>query len=408
MGDIIMKLNRNFCLLLIGHSFADIGDVLYMVSVISTIFSLTGSATAASFVPFTITSSMFISNLLTPLLIGKVNLKWLMAGSQMGKTVLLIFLGFMLMIITDSNYYLLFLIIGLIAFLDGCANPIRRTLIPHYVKSEQLVKANGIAETVTQIIQAVMWFVGSLLLIILGPQQLIWVVGGLFVLSSVLLCILENVSHQTTTESKGKLEQIIEGWKTLSNTPILKKIAWIDFFETIAGTVWIAAILYVFVNDALNVDEKWWGFINGAFFIGLILGSIYCIKYSSLIEKKMDTFIFVGSFATFIITILFSLNSIPILALLLSLCVGLFGQVKHIPQQIVIQTSVSKEKLSTVYTSLGAIGTGIFGVGSLIMGILADWLGIRIVFVFSGLLLAVVSLIVHKNKQLFVRNVMEE
>jgi MFS transporter, DHA3 family, macrolide efflux protein len=402
-----MKLNRNFSLLLFGQSLANIGDILYMVSVISVIFALTGSAAASSFVPFTITTSMFIASLLTPLLIGRVNLKWLMAGSQIGKTILLIMLGFMLIDVTTSNYFLIFLFIGLIGFLDGCSTPIRQTLIPYYVKPEHLIQANGIAETVTQIIQAVMWFVGSLFLIILSSQQLIWLVGCLFVVSSILLCLLENVRHQTT-ESKGKLEQIKEGWKTLSNTPVLRRIAWIDFFETIAGTVWIAAILLVFVSDALLLDEIWWGFINGAFFLGLILGSIYCIKYSSFIEKKLGTFIFLGSFGGCLVSILFSLNSIPIVALLLSLCVGLFGQIKNIPQQTVIQTSVSKEQLATVYTSLGAIGTGIFGVGSLFMGLLADLLGIRIVFVISGLFLAIVSIIVYKNKQLFVRNVMNQ
>lgn len=401
-----MKKNRNFSLLLFGQSLANIGDVLYMVSVISTIFVLTGSATASSFVPFTITSSMFISNLITPLLIGKVNLKWIMAWSQIGKTILLAILGFMLLEITLSNYYLIFLIIGLIALLDGCANPIRQTLIPHYVKPEHLIQANGIAETVTQIIQIVTWFVGSLFLIILSSQQLIWLVGCLFLVSSILLCLLESVSHQTTG-AQSKLEQIKEGWKTLSNTPVLRRIAWIDFFETIAGTVWIAAILYLFVSDVLNVDEKWWGFINGTFFLGLILGSIYCIKYASFIEKRLGTFIFLGSLASSLVSILFSLNSIPVVALLLSLCAGLFGQMKNIPQQTVIQTSVSKEQLATVYTSLGAIGTGIFGVGSLVMGLLADLLGIRIVFIISGLLLALVSVMVYKNRQLFVRNVME-
>lgn len=187
----------------------------------------------------------------------------------------------------------------------------------------------------------------------------------------------------------------------MGKPPLIRYI----FFETIAGTVWIAAILYVFVSDALHVDEKWWGFINVAYFLGLIIGSIYCVKYSSFIEKKLSNFIFVGSFTSFLITMLFGLNSIPIFALLLSLCVGLFGQIKNIPQQTIIQASVSKEKLATVYTSLGAIGTGIFGIGSLIMGILADLLGIRTVFIVSGLLLAVVSVIVQKNKQLFVRNV---
>lgn len=402
-----MKLNRNFSLLLLGQSLANIGDVLYIVSVISTIFVLTGSAIAASFVPFTIASSMFISSLLTPLLVEKLNLKWLLAGSQIAKTILLFILGFMLIGLTATNYYFIFLIIGWIAFFDGCANPIRQTLTPYYVKPEHLIQANGISETVTQVIQAGMWFVGSSLLIIVSSQQLIWLVGCLFIIASILLCLLESVSNHETTEIKGKLEKIKEGWKTLSNTPVLRRIAWIEFLETIAATVWIAAILYVFVSDALNVEEKWWGFINGANFLGLILGSAYCIKFSSFVEKKIGTFIFVGSFSSFLFTILFSLNSIPIISLLLSLCVGLFGKIKKIPQQTVIQTSVSKEQLSTVYTSLGAIGTGIFGVGSLVMGVLADFLGIRMVFVISGLLLAIVSTIAHKNKQLFVRNVME-
>lgn len=109
---------------------------------------------------------MFISSLLTPLLVEKLNLKWLLAGSQIVKTILLFILGFMLIGLTVANYYYIFLIIGLIAFFDGCANPIRQTLTPHYVKPEHLIKANGIAETITQIIQAGMWFVGSSLLII--------------------------------------------------------------------------------------------------------------------------------------------------------------------------------------------------------------------------------------------------
>lgn len=401
-----MKFNRNFSLLLLGQSIANIGDVLYMVSVINTIFVLTGSATASSLVPFTITTSMFISSLLTPILVGKVNLKWLFAGSQIGKTILLVILGILLMYITASNYFLIFIIIGLIAFFDGCANPIIQTLIPYYVKPEHLIRANGTADTVTQVIQAVMWFVGSFFLIVMSSQQLVWLVGCLFVIASILLCFLESVHHKTT-EQKGVLEQISEGWKTLSNTPVLRRIAWIDFLETIAGTVWIAAILYVFVNDALNVDKKWWGFINAAFFIGMILGSVYCIKFSYFVEKKLGTFIFVGSLASFFVIILFSLNSSPIIALLLALCTGIFGQIKNIPQQSVIQTSVSKEQLATVYTSLGAISTGIFGVSSLVMGMLADLLGVRIVFVISALLLAITSVIVHTNKQLFTRNVME-
>lgn len=399
-----MKLNRNFNLLLGGQSLANIGDVLYIVSILYVIFELTGSATAAALVPFTITSSMFVSNTLTPLLMERINLKWLLAGSQIGKTGLLISLALFMQSLSLSNYFLLFFIISLVALLDGCANPVMQSLIPNYVKSKQLLKANGISETVTQFIQTAMWFIGSSLLIFITANELVWLTAGLFFLSSVLLSGLEQVEF-TSSKQKGKWNQIKKGWQTVVATPVLKRIAWMDVLETIAGTVWIAAILYVFVSDALLADEKWWGFINGSFFLGLIGGSLFCLRFSSLIEKKLSFFIFFGAVSSCLVTIFFGLNSIPAMALFLSFLVGVFGQIKNIPQQTVVQTSVSKDRLPTVFTTLGAIGTGTFGLASLLMGVLADAFGIRSVFFLSGLLLALVSLIAYKGRLLLWRTV---
>src|SRR5690625_7234671 len=118
-----------------------------MVGIISAIFGLTGSATVAALVPFTITTSMFVSNLLTPLLIGRVNLKWLLAGSQQGKTILIGLLGLLLIVFSESNYYLVFFVISGIAFLDGCANRIMHSMIPQSIKPNKLVRANAIAES---------------------------------------------------------------------------------------------------------------------------------------------------------------------------------------------------------------------------------------------------------------------
>ncbi|MFB6466969.1 MFS transporter [Cytobacillus sp. Hz8] len=395
-----MNQNRNFSFLLIGQSLANIGDVLYVVSIIYTIYELTESAIAASLVPFIVTTSMFLSSLLTPILISKIQLNWIMAGSQIGKTILLFFLGFGMSYLTAENYGFLFVLIGLIALLDGCANPIKQSLIPHYVKKEQLLQANSMVEAITQLIQATMWFVGSLFLRVLNAQQLIWVVGLLFIMASSILCLLENVQHHPLKSQK-MMEQMREGWKTLVEIPVLKTMSKMIFLETIAGTVWIAAILYVFAKEVLHVSEAWWGFINGAYFFGLILGSIYCMKYSLTIAKKLSVFIFLGSFASFGITLVFSVISSPWLALILSFGIGLFGQMKFIPQQTVIQSSVPIEKLSTVYTSFGAIESGVFGLGSLLMGMVADLIGIRIVFILAGVLLAIVSLIVYRSKSLF-------
>ncbi|TWT00168.1 MFS transporter [Planomicrobium sp. CPCC 101079] len=401
-----MKLNRNFNLLLTGQSLANIGDVLYIVSIIYIIFELTGSAAAAAFVPFTITSSMFVSNMLTPLMMQRFNLKWLLAGSQLGKTLLLAVVAFFMQELSLSNYVWLFLMIGLVALLDGCANPVTQSLLPNYVRNEELLKANGVAETVTQLIQTAMWFVGSSLLVWLAASDLVWLTAALFFISSLLLCSLDSVDFKASNQ-QGTWEQITNGWQTVSTTPVLKRIAWMDVLETVAGTAWIAAILYVFVSDALMADEKWWGFINGSFFLGLIAGSLFCLWFSDWIDKRLSQFILIGAVSSSLATLFFGLNSFSALALILSFFVGVFSQIKNIPQQTVIQTSVSKDSLPTVFTTLGALGTGTFGLASLLMGMLADIFGIRSVFVLSGLLLGMVSLIAYEG-QVFLRRTLEE
>ncbi|WP_325048671.1 MFS transporter [Peribacillus glennii] len=116
-----MKSN-NLINLMIGQSLANIGDVLYIVSIISIIYKLNGSAAAVSIVPFTITLAMFVSSLMTPLLLVRVTLKTLMLWSQLGKTFIMFGLGFFMMKgINPSNNFVFFPMIAAIALLDGCA-----------------------------------------------------------------------------------------------------------------------------------------------------------------------------------------------------------------------------------------------------------------------------------------------
>ncbi|TQR21005.1 MFS transporter [Psychrobacillus vulpis] len=398
-----MKLNKNFLFLMLGQSVANIGDVFYIVSIISMLYQLTNSATISAFVPFTITTAMFVSSILTPLAIGKWRLKTLLLGSQIAKTILLFGLSFfVLFFLHEANYYIIFLVIAVIAFLDGCSNPILRALVPYYVQQDQLVKANSIAETITQLIQIGAWLVGGLLLLLMSPIQLVWLVIVFFVLSCILLSFIQHVNHVEEQDQKLWI-QLTQGWKSIGATPVLKKIIQMDFLETIAGTVWIAAIVYVFVEQALHVGEQWWGLINGAFFVGLLVGSLFCVKFPQVVENYMYQFIFLGALLCSLLTILFGTTSHPLIALILSAGIGIFGQLKNIPQQTVIQRSVPTDKLVTVYTSMGTVTMGVFGVSSLCIGILADLVGVRAVFVISGLLLAAVSLIAFKSKSLLMK-----
>ncbi|MDM5317116.1 MFS transporter [Fictibacillus sp. b24] len=399
-----MNKNRSFLFLLLGQSLVNIGDVLYIVALISALYTLTESAAVSAFVPFTVTFAMFISSILTPLIIGRVNLKAILLWSQIGKTLLLLSLGFfMITSLNLSNYYITFLIIGGIALLDGCANPVRQALIPYYVKEENLIQANGLAETITQSIQIGTWFFGSLLLLVINPNHLIWIVVSLFAIASCILIFLKKVKHQTERQ-ENNWDLLTQGWRTIRHTPVLKTLVQMEFFETIAGAVWIAAVMYVFVDKALRAGEQWWGFLNGSFFIGLVIGSIVCVRFPQYVDKNRNVFIVAGASMACILTVIFSMTSNAVFALMLSALIGFFGQLKNIPQQTVIQTSVPNEHLATVYTSIGTVSTGVFGFASLFMGVLSDFLGVRSVYFLSGILLLIVSVLAFKDKKLFMKN----
>ena len=398
-----MRFNRNFYLLLIGQSIANLGDSFYIICVISTLYKLTGSATASAFVPFTITMSMFVSSILSPLAMRKWSLKSILVSSQIGKTNLLLVLSlFIIFFINEENFFSIFILIASIALLDGCANPIMYSLLPHYVEENQLVKANSIVDSVSQTIQIASWLFGSLLLIWMGTNAFALLIAILFILSSIMFGRLTAVNNQENQEKISMRASLTQGWEIIQKTPLLKVQLSIEVLETMASTVWIASILYVFVEQALQTGQEWWGFINGSFFIGLLLGSLYVMKNAALVDERKFFFILVGSIITTISTILFGLTSVPIIALVMSGLMGMFGQLKNIPQATIIQKSVPTEELPTVYASMGTVTLSMYGIMALLVGVLVDWIGVRIVFLGSGLLLFVGMMIILKNRRLFV------
>ncbi|WP_456279009.1 MFS transporter [Bacillus sp. AK128] len=266
-----------------------------------------------------------------------------------------------------------------------------------------MIRANSISETVTQTIHMIMWFIGGLLVTSFTSTTILWSVAVLFIVSTFLLSLLDLIEQENKDEIKMS-EQFLEGWKTIAHDPALRKIAKIMFLESIADTVWVAAILLVFVEQALGTDESWWGLINGAFFVGVIVGSIYCVKYSSYIERNLTTFFYMSTFVSFGLTIIFSMTSIPLLAVFLSVIIGIAGQLESIPQQTIIQRTVPAKRLATVYSSLGTIVTGIFGVSVLIMGTIAEYFGVRYVYLIAGALLLIVSIIAFRGRHEFITN----
>ena len=194
-----------------GQALANMGDVFYIVGLISIVYTLTGSAVYMTAVPLVITFSRFISSMAAPLLLNRTQMRSLIAYSQMGKTFFLcVFL--LLMVLQMGNVWFYLACASIISFLDGWALPARNSYVPFLVKREELMGANGFLSTVDQTIQFSSWALGGILLALLGETNLFIVVIVLFLASTFFMLKLPVIPSTTMEVRRVWWEQLGEGW----------------------------------------------------------------------------------------------------------------------------------------------------------------------------------------------------
>jgi len=394
----------SFRFLWMGQSLANCGDVFYIVGLITTIYEATGSATYMALVPFFITTSRFISGVIAPLIIDRTRLKLMLAYSQLGKTVIILLLaGFSSTFLSSDTIFLIFLFVIVISFLDGWANPASNALLPKLMEPNDLVKANSFLAILDQTIRLGGWPVGGILVAIVGGDNVIWLTFLLFVASTIMMALIkdndEDVMMDKESKKISKWDTLKEGWVTIWQTPPLRTISIVDFIESIANVVWVAAIIYVYVDQVLQTSEQWWGYINASFFAGLMIGGILSLKWSHLVNQHLVMFILVGAFLVSLTTLIFGLISTPWMALVIAMLFGMANQIKAVAQQTTTQTSVAHRLLPKVYSAKDAIISATFGVSSLSLGYLTDLFGVRFTFLLAATLLFLSAIFVVVNRK---------
>ncbi|MCI2933032.1 MFS transporter [Staphylococcus haemolyticus] len=394
----------SFRFLWIGQSLANSGDVFYMVGLIAIIHGLTGSVTYMALVPFFITISRFFSGMLAPLVIERVPLKSLLAYSQLGKTLVILFLGcYTEFAPSSSTMFLVFLFVIIISFLDGWANPARNSLVPIFIEKDSLVKANSFLAIIDQTISLGGWAVGGVLVAFIGDKNVIWLTLILYAIASIMMFLIKNVDNESINDKNQNHtsigDKLKEGWLTIWHNPSLRIISIVEFLESIANVVWVAAIMYVYVDQILQTNEQWWGYINASFFAGLMIGGSISLKWPYLINNFVSTVIIVGAFGASITTLMFSLVSTPWISLIIALLFGVLNQIKDVAQQTSVQKSVIHRLLPKVYSAKDTIITATFGISSLLLGNLTDIVGVKFVFLLSAIILLISAIFVLLNRK---------
>ncbi|WP_144560199.1 MFS transporter [Shouchella miscanthi] len=379
--------SKGFYWLLIGQANNSAVMVLYIIALMDVMWEHTGSVFMMSLVPVVITGTRFVSSLVAPLMLRRYTLPTILAGSQWTKSVLFLCL---VSLISFEQVMPIFLLVSTIAFLDGLSDPASQALLPRLVAKSDLMKANSTASVVFETVSMSCWPVGGVLLVLLYAEGVFIAVIGFSIIAALFFSLVGLQAphdHQHSQTVEWKVSMGI-GWRKILETPWLRRVMATTALEAIAGVVWIAAIVYVFVDEVLHVSQAWWGFMNASFFAGLILAGLILVKMAHVFERRLPLLLLIGFSGGSILTTVFALHAIPLLALFLVAGVGICEQMRSVGLHTILQQQIEEEKLVYVYTVQGAVSTLAFGIGAFLVGILADAMDIRVVYIGSALLLS--------------------
>lgn len=385
--------NQSFRFLWIGQSSANLGDVFYIVGIISVLYTLTESPFALALVPFINMFGRFISGMISPWLLNRFPLKTLLVYSQVCKTALLVVLSIMLIFETTSGLFIILMFVGSIAFLDGWAAPASHAMLPRLVPKEQLVKANSFFSIVSETVNLGGWALGGVAVALTSGQFVIFGTVGLYIIATLMMFGIYDPTPFRKKEMEGKRSsELTEGWQIIWRNPLFRSLHVIIIFEAIANVVWIASILYIFVSEVLGQTEAWWGYINTAFFLGMIIGGVICSRFVRGIEDNLQRLLILFSFGISVVTLLFGVTSIPWIAILLVIGNGIVQQLKGIVSETMLQKSATTEELPKIYAVQSALISLLFGISSLSFGAIAELWDVRITFILAAILLGLGAL----------------
>ncbi|CAI3445016.1 MFS transporter [Enterococcus cecorum] len=387
---------RSFYLLVTSQSLANLADVFLRLSLIADIYLVTHSMMATTVIPVLIGLSAFIASFLVPLVTKKFPMNQVLSFTQLAKTLLLLLLVVSLNICAYPIAIVYICIVGISIF-DGFAQPVSSALIPTYLTD--LARGNALFATISEIISVVGWSLGGILYGYLHLIGSLWVIFALYLLASILSFVLPTAQCEVI-ENETSWQSVTKGWRFIFTNKTLSVVVGCNLFEILANSIWVSSIILVFVTQILHQDEHYWGYINTTYSLGIILGGALIYRYAEKVsDKKCKSIILALLFAASM-TLIGLVSANVWIFLICSVGIGFFSQLKEIPETVLLQSAVAENQLVHLYAALEVISTLSFSLFTLVMSSLAQYFGVRVVFMIAILALVVEAWIYYRNQNL--------
>lgn len=399
--------HRSFKYLWFSRVCSNTANIFSILTIVTVIYGISGSAAYAAVIPLCRVVSQSISGLLAPLLLDRYPLTLLLKSSQFVQFTLFIAIAwFTWQGLSSNTLWILLLLIFVTSFFDGWTTPASNSLIPRLVPdARNMTRANGLFVTTNYIVQLAGWAGGAIIISFVGAPYMLLAVGILFAIAFGATSLIREPEmsgvekEKEEQEASSSWDKIREGWMIIWHHRQLRALVVMDAIEGLGSAAWIGAFMLVYVKTVLHQSEAWWGYVNAAYFVGAIGGGLLMTLYGDRMITRRFLALMISMIGYGVLTALFGVNANGWLALVMTLLMGPFTEVRAVLSTTMIQLSVSADKLPKVLAANATLSFMWFGISVLGLGLVTDYLGITAMYVLCGGISIVAAIVGWVNRK---------
>lgn len=233
----------------------------------------------------------------------------------------------------------------------------------------------------------------------------------IFICAAVITLMLESTMNfvlykKETVNGNAEKESMFEsfkaGFRYVNSKPIIKAILWTALWLNLFFTAINVGGDYILLT-ILNLDPKYIGFTEAGGAIGVLITSVYfasraTVKFPLLTVKRAvfaSSVVVILSALPLIITFSAMMNFVYYLIIMFLF--GGLGVITNTPLGVLMQTSIEEEYRGRVFGIIEMMAMSAMPVGTLVFGILYEFIPAQYILILSGLILIGIVLLLLRQ-----------
>jgi MFS family permease len=379
--------NRDFGFLWAAQILSTLGNELYSIGMVVTIFDESGSALQAAGVLVARTMPSLLISPFAGALVDRYPRQRVMVVMSLFRALLT---GLVLLVIgTDGvSAWAGYAVVFGLATAGVFYKPAQQATVPVLVSESGLVRANSLLMTTDQAILVASYGLGGALILWLGFDPLVAIGLASFVLAAGFASLI----HCPACAPEGPagygpaplLQSVRDGLDYLRGHRLARPLLIMETLEYWPHGIWTSALMLAFTRQALGAGTPAWGYQASAFFAGQLVGATLAIFVSKYLTRHAGRIIIVNAFLFGLLTLGYALSPTVLVAVILSFAFGPPSAMRDVTQDSVLQASVGRNVLGRIYATrdlLTQVSYMLAGVGFAWM---ADQIPVRWVYIIGG------------------------